>query len=190
MPWDLYFRYGAMSSSKSANLLMTAHNYQLQEKKIILMKPSLDTRSGTNLITSRVGGLEKKADIIVQPDTKLLSYSYDSVTCVLVDEANLLTSSQIDELRCLTRFCPVICYGLRTDYSGHLFEGSRRLMELADCIEEVRTICFFCSQKATMTLKYSPNGMIIKSGQDQIDIGGDDKYLPCCWHCWDQKLFV
>ncbi len=177
----LYFRYGTMSSSKTANMLMVAHNYQSQNKKIITIKPKIDNRYGDFLIKSRCG-LEKIADIVLY-ETDDIPYIPDDVKCILVDEANFLTERQIEQLRQLTKSIPVICYGLRTDFKGFLFPGSKRLMELADTIEEIKTTCTKCNKKSIINAKYSGNH-IVKTG-NSIDIGGDDKYMSLCWGCWD-----
>uniref|UniRef100_A0A6C0D273 thymidine kinase n=1 Tax=viral metagenome TaxID=1070528 RepID=A0A6C0D273_9ZZZZ len=183
----LYFRYGAMSSSKTANLLMVAHNYEVQNKEVLLIKPDLDDRFGKDLIKSRCG-LERKANIIVNSEDNLLNNSvdYSYYDCVLVDEVQFLTSKQIDQLRVITITTPVICYGIRTSYNCELFPGSKRLFELADTIEEVKTTCNFCNKKATINAKLQ-DGKVIKDGSNVIDIGGDEKYLSTCWFCWNNK---
>jgi thymidine kinase len=131
MSHKLYFRYGTMNSSKTANLLMVAHNYKKQGKNVVIIKPYIDTRFGTKLVKSRAG-LEIEADIILhQHDTATLkTYNWTFVDCVLVDEIQFLTSEQVDDLRVLTIQTPVICYGLRTDYRSKLFPGAKRMMEL------------------------------------------------------------
>lgn len=188
----LYFRYGTMNSSKSANLLMVAHNYKSQGRKILLIKPEVDVRSGAKTIASRaIPGVD--ADIIMRPDVDHLieltgKITTENVQCVLVDEAQFLSELNIDQLRSLTDVVPVICYGLRTDYKSRLFSGSKRLMEIADTIEEVKTVCSDCDKKAIINAKYyisSIHGKIItKEGSDDIDLGGEEKYQPLCWHCW------
>lgn len=184
MSHKLYFRHGTMNSSKTMNLLMTAHNYERQDKNVIVIKPLLDDRFGLDLIKSRTG-IQRTADIILDKKDKLSSKDWKEIHCVLVDEAQFLTPDQIDELRVLTIKCPVICYGLRTDFTGHLFPGSKRLLELADSIEEIKTTCTFCNKKSIINLKYK-NGKIIKKG-DPIDIGAEEKYKASCWHCWYTK---
>jgi len=183
----LYFRYGAMSSSKTANLLMVAYNYDIQNKKVILIKIALDNRFGdNNLVVSRCG-LKRGADLVINADTKIFDKMiWSNIDCVLVDEANFLTIDQVNELRLISMFTPVICYGLRTDYKTNLFPGSKRLFELADVIEEIKTTCVFCNKKATMNFKHL-NGNIIKEGSDQIDVGAEEKYLSCCWKCYNKR---
>lgn len=189
MVYKLYFRYGAMSSSKTANLLMVAHNYKQQGKNILLIKPKIDNRFGNSIIKSRCG-LEYEADYLLEKDDNFLRNINGSilehVSAILVDEAQFLTKEQVDTLRFITQKVPVICYGLRTDYKTNLFEGSKRLMEIADSIEEIKTTCTFCTKKAIINLKYS-NNKIIKDGTDEIDLGAEEKYLSSCWDCWYTK---
>lgn len=183
----LYFRYGCMSSTKTANLLMTAWNYEKQNDTVWVLKPEIDNRYGDSIIKSRVG-LERKADLIIKPTTQPLEYLIPKdCKIILVDEAQFLSANRIDQLRFLSAtICPVICYGLRTDYSTTLFPGSKRLMEVSDSIEEIKTICIWCDKKAIVNFKHR-NNKIIKSGDTQIDIGMEDKYNVSCWKCWSLK---
>jgi thymidine kinase len=187
----LYFRYGAMNSSKSANLLMVAHNYRSQGRDIVVMKPAIDDRDGKGIVSSRAG-LSCDVDILVRPDISLLSLlsgKLNKISCILVDEVQFLTKENIDELRILADECPVICYGLRTDYKSHLFPGSQRLLELCDSIEEIKTICVSCSKKAVMNAKFIVKGgvrEIIKGGSDEPDLGSEEKYQAMCWSCWSK----
>lgn len=184
----LYFRYGTMNSSKSANLLMVAHNYKSQGKKVLLVKPAIDTRFGSDMIDSRaIEGVQ--ADLVI--DEHFSDFSqYCNVNCILVDEASLMSACNIEGLRQAAKQVPVICYGLRTDFTGHLFPGSKRLMELADTIEEVKTVCVECDRKATMNAKFKilPDGtkkIVYKpDGDSVIDIGAEEKYQPMCFQCW------
>lgn len=185
----LYFRYGTMNSSKTMNLLMVAHNYEAQQKKVIVIKPKIDTRFGKTRVASRTG-IQRTADLIVDDSISLKHITnWGVVECVLCDEANLLSVKQINELREITKYCPVICYGLRTDYMTNLFPASKRLMEIADSIEEVKTTCMFCNRKAVVNLKHC-DGKIIKQGSSDIDIGAEEKYLSSCWECWHQKIEI
>lgn len=182
----LYFRYGAMNSSKTANLLMVAHNYQILGKKILLMKPQIDCRVSQDSIHSRIG-LEKKVDILIEETTDLLKEDYTQVDCILVDECQFLSEQHVNQLRAITEYTPVLCYGLRTDYRSQLFAGSKRLMEIADTIEEIKTICVLCNHKAIINAKYKviDNGKtIIKNGTEAIDLGAEEKYQAMCWTCW------
>lgn len=180
----LYFRYGTMNSSKTANLLMVAHNYKSQGKKVILIKPKIDTRFGLNIIQSRAG-FEENCDILLDKNDNLSTYSnmFSDIDCILVDEAQFLTCEHIEKLREITNITPVICYGLRTDYMSNLFSGSKRLMELADSIEEIKTTCINCSKKAIINAKFI-NNEIIYFGSTEPDIGAEEKYKAMCWSCW------
>lgn len=189
----LYFRYGTMNSSKTANLLMVAHNYESQGKKVILIKPEIDSRYGTDIIKSRAN-LERKADRVINSRTDLIAHGTEwwdknqNSDCILVDECQFLTVKQIEQLRDISTYTPVICYGLRTDYRSILFPASKRLMELADSIEEVKTTCVKCNRKAIINAKYiNSDGKksIVKSGSDKPDIGAEEKYQAMCWKCWD-----
>ena len=185
----LYFRYGAMNSSKTANLLMVAWNYRSQDKKVLLVKPRIDDRYGEDMICSRaIDGV--KADLIMDSsmdnfDSLLIKDLY----CVLVDEAQFLSEKNVEALRELTKEIPVICYGLRTDYRSRLFTGSKRLLELADVIEEVKTICVKCDRKAIINAKFytdNANRVIIRDGSADPDLGAEEKYQPMCWKCWSE----
>ena len=187
----LYFRYGAMGSGKTMNILMVADNYQRKMKKVLLIKPAIDTRFGNNIIKSRTG-TEKNADYVIKPedDIKALLNTTDlEAYCMLVDEAQFFTHKQINQLRTLTYYFPVICYGLRTDYKLQLFPGSKRLMEIADSIEEIKTICYLCERKAIVNMKFRElkNGVkkAIKDGSSEPDIGAEEKYMSICWYCWN-----
>ncbi len=183
----LYFRHGTVGSAKTLNLLAVAHNYRQQGKEILLLKPELDIRFGREQIKSRAG-LEMTADILIRPDTDLLSLDYEGVDCILVDEAQFLPASIIEQLReiSVARGIPVICYGLRTDFRSNLFEGSRRLMELADSIEEVKATCHFCTRKSIMNLKHV-DGVATVDGP-AIQVGAEETYLPSCYHCYQAHL--
>lgn len=183
----LYFRYGTVGSAKTLNLLAVAHNYKQQGKEVLLVKPALDERFGKQNIKSRAG-LEKEADILVEPDTDLLIQLYEGIDCILVDEAQFLSAQVIDQLRHITREnnIPVICYGLRTDFRSHLFEGSKRLMEVADSIEEVKSTCYFCNRKATLNLKHV-NGKATVLGPS-VQLGAEETYLPACFPCFSEQL--
>jgi thymidine kinase len=183
----LYFRYGAVGSAKTLNLLAVAHNYKQQNKKTILIKPSLDDRFGKEQIKSRAG-LEAKADILVDANTRLLDHDYSDTQCILVDEAQFLPANVIDDLRIISikYQTPVLCYGLRTDFRSKLFEGAKRLMELADSIEEVKSTCFYCNRKGIMNLKYC-DGVPTVDGPS-VELGSEEKYHPACYPCYDKLL--
>lgn len=184
----LYFRYGAMGSAKTLNLLAVRHNYVQQGKQVKLIKPAIDVRFGDDLIRSRAG-LEHSADILVSPDTILNTEDFKGLSCVLVDECQFLSAYLVEQLRELTRTLriPVIAYGLRTDFQGHLFSGSLRLMELADSIEEVKTTCFFCNRKAVFNLRHDSDGNAIVEGPS-IMLGSDEFYSPACYECYQSRV--
>ena len=189
----LYFKYGTMNSSKTANLLMVAHNYISQNRKVLLIKPQCDIRWGeTNLISSRVG-TSMEADIVLAPDVSNINAFLVDVSCVLVDEAQFLSTDNINMLRNIAMTIPVMCWGLRTDYITKLFEGLKRLMEVADSIQEVKTICVVCERKSIVNAKFTIDqgaGKIIIKNNDsknQVDLGSEDKYQPMCWQCWQES---
>ena len=162
----LYFKYGAMGSSKSAQALITKFNYEELGMTVWLIKPSVDTRDGADIIKSRIG-LAKKADIILPEDN--------------------ITPEQIDQLRTLVdeRDMPVICFGLRTDFLTHLFPGSRRLFEVADSLTEIKTVCA-CGHKATVNARIA-GGRIVTEGE-QVFLGGNESYVAMCYKCWQEKI--
>jgi thymidine kinase len=183
----LYFRYGAMGSSKTLNLLAVAHNYRHQGKKVLLMKPDFDIRFGKERIMSRAG-LEMQADILISSEESLRGIDYTGISCILVDEAQFLTAKAIEELRMISLKwdIPVICYGLRTDFKSYLFEGSARLMELSDSVEEVKSTCHYCNRKSTMNLKLI-DGIAVNEGAT-IELGAEEKYFPTCYRCYRREI--
>ncbi len=183
----LYWRYGTMDSAKTLNLLAVAHNYKKQGKRVALVKPRLDDRFGARDIASR-SGLRAEADMLLEPDSRLADADFAELDCVLVDEAQFLTPGLVDQLRRITRELdlPVICYGLRTDFRTRLFPGARRLFEVADRIEEVKVTCQFCNRKAIFNMR-QVGGEPTLSG-DQIQLGGDESYVPVCYACFADRL--
>jgi thymidine kinase len=182
----LYFRYGAMDSAKSMNLLAVAHNYRKQGKEVLLVKPKLDDRFGEDSIASR-SGLEAKADVLVESPADLEPYLTNDIDCILVDEAQFLDPAVIDALRRATQKpgVPVICYGLRTDFRTKLFPGSQRLLELADSIEEVKVTCQYCQKKAVFNLRMV-DGVGVTDGP-QVMLGAEESYAPVCWGCYQKR---
>lgn len=183
----LFFKYGTVFSAKSLNLIATAHNYETQGKKVLLMIPALDTRSAGN-ISSRAG-FKMEAELLHRDTNAVDVYEAhlaqkEKIDCVLVDEAQMLQSKHIDELReIVVKYnTPVICYGLRVSYTLELFEASKRLFELADKLEEIKTICWYCASKATHNLKLVDGKPEYKG--NPIDIGGLEKYVPVCYNCY------
>ena len=181
----LYFKYGAMGSSKTAQALITKYNYEENDMKVWLLKPSADTRDGAAILRSRIG-LEAQVEIAT-PDANIYDrYVADHVgkcDAVIVDECQFLTPEQIGQLRQIVDDfnVPVMCFGLRTDFRTHLFPGSLRLMELADCIEEIKTMCD-CGAKATVNARIS-DGYIVTEGA-QVVLGGNDSYIAMCHKCY------
>ena len=184
----LYFKYGAMGSSKSAQALITQFNYEERGMRVWLIKPSLDDRDGAELVKSRIG-LSRQARVITPEENLLDAYREAGRHDVIIaDEAQFLTPAQIDQLRFLVdnEDLPVLCFGLRTDFLTHLFPGSRRLMELADSITEIKTVCA-CGSKATVNARIDGAGHIVTQG-DQILIGGNDSYVAMCHRCWRRRV--
>jgi thymidine kinase len=181
----LYFRYGTMDSAKSMNLLAVAHNYRKQGKRVLLLKPRLDTRFGSTTIASR-SGLSAEADMLIDPTTTLDPADFAGLDCILVDEAQFLSPEVVVDLRRITvdPGVPVICYGLRTDFRTKLFPGAQRLMELADRIEEVKVTCQYCDKKATCNMRLV-DGVPVVEGP-QIQLGADEQYVPVCWNHYDR----
>lgn len=183
----LFFKYGTVFSAKSLNLIATAHNYETQGKKILLLVPKMDTRSDGHVATR--AGFKLPADL-VDDDTNVVDIyrkhleEKDKIDCVLVDEAQMLRPEHIDQLRQIVNDynTPVICYGLRVSYTTQLFDASKRLFELSDKLEEIKTICWYCNSKATHNLKLV-DGKPCYEGQP-IDIGGLEKYVPVCYSCF------
>ena len=184
----LYFKYGAMGSSKSAQALITQFNYEELGMSVWLIKPSIDTRDGADIIRSRIG-LARRARVITPEQDIIEEYRKAGTHDVIIaDEAQFFTPEQIDQLRYLvdTEDLPVLCFGLRTDFLTHFFPGARRLMELADSITEIKTVCA-CGRKATVNARIDRQGRIITRG-DQVLLGGNDSYVAMCHKCWKQKI--
>ena len=184
----LYFKYGAMGSSKSAQALITQFNYEELGMSVWLIKPSVDTRDGADVIKSRIG-LERSAQIITPEQDIVREYAKAGRHDVIIsDESQFFTSEQIDQLRELVDFedIPVLCFGLRTDFLTHCFPGSLRLMELADSITEIKTVCA-CGHKATVNARIDGSGRVITEGA-QVFLGGNDSYIAMCHKCWKQKI--
>ena len=185
----LYFKYGAMGSSKTAQALITKYNYEENDLKVWLIKPSADTRDGEGIIRSRIG-LQAVAQIIT-PDMDVYDVFSGSkasnCNIVIADECQFLTVAQIDQLREIANDfdIPVMCFGLRTDFQTKLFPGSMRLMEVADTIQEIRTICD-CGNKATVNARII-DGYIVTEG-DQVLLGGNDAYIAMCHRCYIQGI--
>lgn len=188
----LYFRYGTMGSAKTALLLTTAYNFEERGMKYLCMKPVIDTRDKANVIKSRIG-IQRECSWIYH-DTDLYQQAkelfinenlvYD---WFLIDEAQFLSAEQVDQLsRIVDDFgCNVVCYGLRTDFKTNLFEGSRRLFEIADTIDEIKSTCN-CGNKTIVNARIDSDGDFVVEGA-QVEIGGDDRYIAVCRKCWRNK---
>ena len=182
----LYFKYGAMGSSKTAQALITKYNYEENNLRVWLLKPDADTRDGRHILRSRIG-LEAEVEVI-PPSMDVWDRFRDTrlgrCDVIIVDECQFLTEEQIDQLRAIVNEygIPVMCFGLRTDFQTRLFPGSRRLMEIADTIQEIKTICD-CGAKATVNARIDGQGHIITQGE-QVVLGGNDSYIPMCHKCY------
>ena len=179
----LYFRHGTMSSGKTLSLLAVAHNYEQKGERVVVVRPRLDVRYGAQAVTSRVG-ITRDADVLVDADSILDPETLRGVACVLVDEAQFLSPALVDQLRRITweLDVPVICYGLRTDFRTRAFEGSLRLLEVADAIEEIKTVCHFCRRKAIFNLRFTAAGPVREG--PRIELGAEDRYRPVCGPCY------
>lgn len=186
----LYFRYGTMGSAKTAMLLTTAYNFEERGMSYLCMKPATDTREADSVIRSRIG-IERHC-LWIYADTDLYALvaemeEEERPEWILIDEAQFLSARQVDQLAMVVDnfACNVVCYGLRTDFKTHLFEGSRRLFEVADSIDEVKSTCS-CGRKTIVNARIDSNGEIITEGQ-QVEIGGNDRYMSVCRKCWTNK---
>ena len=186
----LYFKYGAMGSSKTAQALITKYNYEENDLNVWLMKPSADARDGDSILRSRIG-LQSAVDMI-PPETDIYDLfsrtRKDTCDVIIVDECQFMTPEQIDQLRFIVNDfnIPVMCFGLRTDFQTKLFPGSLRLMEVADTIQEIKTICD-CGAKATVNARIDAEGHIITEGA-QVVLGGNDSYIAMCHKCYIQGI--
>lgn len=185
----LYFKYGAMGSSKTAQALITKFNYEERGMSVWLIKPSTDTRDGAATVRSRIG-LSAEGDIITPADDLFARFcdGHDRDDVVIADEAQFFTPEQVDGMRRIADEFdrPVLCFGLRTDFRTHLFPGSRRLFEIADSITEIKTVCE-CGMKATVNARMDENGRILTEGE-QVLLGGNDSYVAMCYKCWSRAI--
>ena len=188
----LYFRYGTMGSAKTAMLLTQAYNFEERGMNYLCMKPIIDNREKENVIRSRIG-IERKCSWIY-PEMDLYRFLKEQFEhslvvkdWILIDESQFLTADQVDQLaRVVDDYgVNVVCYGLRTDFQSHLFEGSRRLLELADTIDEIKSTCS-CGRKTIINARIDAQGNIVTDG-NQVEIGGDDKYVSLCRRCWRNR---
>ncbi len=181
----LYFKFGAMGCSKTAQALITKFNYEEKNMKVLLIKPSIDTRDGADMVVSRIG-LKAKATVIT-PDMNiydLYEEKFSDSDVIIADECQFFTAKQVDELADIVMYkkIPVLCFGLSTDFTTHLFEGSRRLFEIAESITEIKSVCK-CGAKATVNARFDDKGNIVYKGE-QVVLGGNDRYEAMCRKCW------
>ncbi|MBQ2893637.1 MAG: thymidine kinase [Oscillospiraceae bacterium] len=195
----LYFKFGAMASSKTANALMTKFNYEEKGNKVWLIKPDLDNRDDytdengnrVTVVKSRIG-LSAVADVIRQDEDLLKRFlalqEKDPVNVIICDECQFLTGAQVDQMKYIAEYCdtPVLCFGLRSDFQTKLFPGSCRLFEIADSITEIKSVCR-CGKKAIVNARLNEKGQVIVEGE-QVCIGGNDKYEGMCWGCWQERI--
>jgi len=186
----LYFNYSAMNAGKSTVLLQASHNYMERGMTTFLLTARLDDRSGEGVIASRIGIAADAGRFDSNDDLlEMVKQRHDdqNLHCVLVDEAQFLTDDQVWQLAAVADDLgiPVMCYGLRTDFQGKLFPGSAALLSIADDLREIRTICW-CGKKATMVVRLGADGQPLDDG-DQVDIGGNDKYISLCRHHWKTR---
>ena len=197
MASKLYFYYGPMGSSKTLRLLSTAYDFEEKGIQIMVLKPSLDTRDGKGIIRSRAGlsrpclTIDKDVDLYkaIKSYSNALAAQFESLRWVIIDECQFLTEEQVDQLSDVVDFLDinVMCYGLRTDFKSRLFPASKRLFELADDIEEVKSTCECGKNKTSINARFEKNGDIIVDG-DQIMVGGDESYRAICRKCWKDKV--
>ncbi len=185
----LYFKFGAMGCSKTAQALITKFNYEERNMKVLLLKPAIDTRDGATVVKSRIG-LQQDAIAVGQDESlfKLYEEVYPDRNVIIVDECQFLTPEQVDELSdiVIQKNIPVLCFGLATDFTTHLFAGSRRLFEIAESISEIKSVCT-CGAKATVNARLDDNGNVVTEGS-QVVLGGNDRYVAMCRRCWLKRI--
>ena len=181
----LYFKFGAMGCSKTAQALITKFNYEERNMKVMLVKPSIDTRDGADVVKSRIGLSQTAITVNQEVDLyKLYETKHSDCDVIIVDECQFLTPEQVDQLGqiVIDKDIPVLCFGLSTDFTTHLFPGSKRLFEIAESISEIKSVCK-CGAKATVNARLDDDGNIVTTG-DQVCIGGNDRYVAMCRRCW------
>lgn len=194
----LYFKFGAMGSSKTANALMTVFNYEEKGKTVLILKPSIDDRDDEIDETGRrIGVLKSRIGLsnianVIREDVDLVAYVEEElqqrkIDVIVCDECQFFTEKQIDDFKYIAAYkdIPVLCFGLRSDFRTKLFPGSKRLFEIADSISEVKSVCK-CGKKAIVNARFDENGTIVTEGK-QVEIGGNEKYESMCWECWNDK---
>ena len=197
MSSHLKYFYGSMNSAKSLRLLSTAYSFEEKGIQIMVLKPSADTRDGEGVISSRAG-LKRKCVMVndeinlykvIKAYKNVLASQLETLRWVIIDECQFLTAEQVDQLSDVVDFLDVsvMCFGLRTDFQSHLFPGSKRLFELADDIEEIKSTCECGERKTSINARFDANGDIVTEG-NQVEIGGNDKYTALCRRCWKNKI--
>ncbi|NLL72489.1 MAG: thymidine kinase [Clostridiales bacterium] len=185
----LYFKYGVMGSSKTAQALITKFNYEERGMSVWLIKPMIDNRDKEDMVMSRIG-LEQKAYVLPMDEDLYQTFLKieQKMDVIIVDECQFLSEEQVDQLSMIVieHDIPVLCFGLRTDFRTKMFPGSKRLMEIADSITEIKTICS-CGKKATVNVRKGEDGRIITHGE-QILIGGNDTYTAMCHQCYIEGI--
>ncbi|MBQ8689831.1 MAG: thymidine kinase [Clostridia bacterium] len=184
----LYFKYGAMGSSKTAQVLITKFNYEERGMRVWLIKPATDVRDGETVVKSRIG-LSATCDAILKDESIFDIFTREHSDCdvIIADECQFFTHDQVDQMRRIVdEFdVPVLCFGLRTDFMTRVFPGSLRLFEIADSISEIKTICE-CGSKAIVNARIDKDGKILTAGK-QVLLGGNDRYIAMCHKCWQKK---
>ena len=185
----LYFKFGAMGCSKTAQALITKFNYEERNMKAVLLKPAIDDRDGADIVKSRIGLYERA--VAVKEDEnlyELYNTRFPDCDAVIVDECQFLTPEQVDQLSLITmeKDAPVLCFGLSTDFTTHLFPGSKRLFEIAESITEIKSVCT-CGAKATVNARLDDKGEVVTSGS-QVCIGGNGRYVAMCRKCWLKRI--
>ena len=197
MHGKLIYRFGTMNSGKSLQLLATAHNFHERGIPFILLKSSIDTRDGNDVVHSRALGnreclsvspVDNIFDLVKSLENMTALTNTSSLKWILVDEAQFLTPEQVDQLAAIVDnfTINVICYGLRTDFKTHLFPGSKRLFEVADSLEEIKSSCS-CNSKTIFNARIDSNGDIVTDGE-QIEVGGEDRYIALCRKCYYTRI--
>lgn len=185
----LYFKFGAMGCSNTAQALITKFNYEERNMKAVLLKPAIDDRDGADIVKSRIGLYERA--VAVKEDEnlyELYNTRFPDCDAVIVDECQFLTPEQVDQLSLITmeKDVPVLCFGLSTDFTTHLFPGSKRLFEIAESITEIKSVCT-CGAKATVNARLDDKGEVVTSGS-QVCIGGNGRYVAMCRKCWLKRI--
>ena len=185
----LIYIYGTMGSAKTANALMRYFELKNRELGVLLLKPAIDDRDGVGIVKSRIG-LEEKALTFTKEDNLRGLANVKGMSSIILDECQFCTEEQINLLKELSvrTNLTIYCYGLKTDFTSHLFEGSKRLLEIADEVKELEMTCAKCGARAEVNARVDLESNILKDGE-QIEIGGNEKYVPLCYKCWSMKKF-